>query len=303
MGKCLSKRITYQANRSTSLVSLTTINSTRKTVRPTSVTTNFIRQPTSVASQGSLALCLEGCTKGELTLVEAYLKTGGDVNCKKVIDGTDRNPLLTACCHGHVQIIKLLHEYGAQVDLQNNQGWTALMQASQNGRCEVVRLLHEYGAQVDLQNNGGWSALMAASADGHCEVVKLLHEYGAHVDLQNNDGLSALMAASYCGHFEVVKLLLQYGAQVDLQKNDGWSALMAASVDGHCEVVKLLLQYGAQVDLQHNGALMIASQNGHSETVEILQSIMHNSATEERDQPQARTIINVSSCMLDNNSL
>ena len=130
-------------------------------------------------SQVSPTLCLEACAKGELTLVETYLKNGGDVNCKVVVDGIEWTLIMKASYHGHVHIVNLLHEYGAQVDLKNNGGWSALMAASQNGRCEVVKLLHEYGAQVDLQENKGWSALMIASQNGHCEVVKLLHEYGA----------------------------------------------------------------------------------------------------------------------------
>ena len=201
--------------------------------------------------------------------------------------------------NGHSEVVELLHEYGAQVDLQSYNGWTALMVASQNGHSEivelvdlhnndgvtalivasknghseVVKLLHECGAQVDLQSDDGSTALMAASKNGHSEVVKLLHEYGAQVDLQNNDGWTALMAASLNGHSEVVKLLHEYGAQVDLQDNDGWTALMVASQDGHSEVVKLLHKYGAQVDLQDNDgwtALMAASQDGHSEVVKLL---------------------------------
>ena len=61
-------------------------------------------------------------------------------------------------------------ENGAQVDLQKENGWCALMSASQNGHTEVVKILLENGAQVDLQNNG-FSALMIASLNGHAEVV------------------------------------------------------------------------------------------------------------------------------------
>ena len=171
--------------------------------------------------------------------------------------------MIVTSVNGHSEVVKQLHQYGAQVDLQNNNGSTALMGACQNGHSEVVKLLHQYGAQVDLQNNNGSTALMGACQNGHSEVVKLLHKYGAQVDLQNNDGWTALMATSQNGHSEVVKLLHQYGAQVDLQNNDGWTALIVASQNGHFEVVKLLLQYGAQVDLQNKDrrtALMAASE-------------------------------------------
>ena len=64
----------------------------------------------------------------------------------------------------------------------------------------MAKLLLENGAQVDLQQNDGWSALMLASRCGHCEVAKLLLENGAQVDLQQNDRSSALISASQNGH-------------------------------------------------------------------------------------------------------
>ena len=58
------------------------------------------------------------------------------------------------------------------------------MKASQDGHTEVIKLLHEYSAHLDLQKKDGWTALMEASQDGHTKVIKLLREYGAQVYLQ-----------------------------------------------------------------------------------------------------------------------
>lgn len=44
-------------------------------------------------------------------------------------------------------------------------------------------------------------------------------------------------------------MLLKSGAEVDPQDVDGMSALMIATENGHTEVIKSLLQKGAQVDL------------------------------------------------------
>ena len=48
------------------------------------------------------------------------------------------------------------------------------MAAILNGHTEVVKLLLEKGAQVDIQDSSGWTALMDAGLKGHTEVVKLL---------------------------------------------------------------------------------------------------------------------------------
>ncbi len=62
------------------------------------------------------------------------------------------------------------------------------MIATQNGHAEVVKVLLENGAQVNLQAEDGWSVLMIASKNGHAEVVQILLENGSQVNLQEKDG-------------------------------------------------------------------------------------------------------------------
>ncbi len=67
-------------------------------------------------------------------------------------------------------MIKLLLDCGAQVNSQDNVGWSSLMLTSSNGDSEVVKLLLDSGAQVDLQNNVGRSYLRVASSNGDSDV-------------------------------------------------------------------------------------------------------------------------------------
>ena len=86
-------------------------------------------------------------------------------------------------------------------------GATPLILASQAGHLEVVRLLCEAGADKDRADNSGDTVLMYASSSGHLEVVRLLCEAGADKDKANQDGDTALLYASSMGHLEVVRLL------------------------------------------------------------------------------------------------
>ena len=65
---------------------------------------------------------------------------------------------------GHSKVVKILLENGATVDMQNNEGDTALLIASNEGYPEVARLLLKSCAQVD---NIGRSALMLACSKGY----------------------------------------------------------------------------------------------------------------------------------------
>ena len=60
--------------------------------------------------------------------------------------------------------------------------------ASEDGYLETVKFLVEQGADVDHQNNNGDTALIEASWCGHLETVKFLVEQEADVNLQNNSG-------------------------------------------------------------------------------------------------------------------
>ena len=53
------------------------------------------------------------------------------------------------------------------------------MMASQNGHLDVVRVLLDKGAEVNAKRIDGTTALMVASQNGHREVVRELLEKGA----------------------------------------------------------------------------------------------------------------------------
>ena len=67
--------------------------------------------------------------------------------------------------NGHVEVVRLLLEAGADKNLGNIIGSTALVLAAQPGREEVLRLLLEAGADTNLADNGDSTALMLASAN------------------------------------------------------------------------------------------------------------------------------------------
>lgn len=100
-----------------------------------------------------------------------------------------------------------------------------LVKASERGNTEQVRELLDAGADVDIKDNDGWTALMWSAYQGHSDTARLLLDAGADVDIQDNNGWTALIYAAALGYADTVKLLLDAGADIDIQNNSGWTAL------------------------------------------------------------------------------
>lgn len=84
---------------------------------------------------------------------------------------------------------------------------TPLLIASGSGHLDVVKLLVEAGAEVDAMTDAGWTPLRAACAAGHAAVVKYLVERGAELGARGTER-NCLIAASthpFVSDYDVTK--------------------------------------------------------------------------------------------------
>ena len=78
--------------------------------------------------------------------------------------------------------------------------------------CPYTRALIDAGADINIEDKDGWTALIWASQCGHTETAKALIDAGADINIEDRQGWTALMWASHYGHTETVKLLIDAGA-------------------------------------------------------------------------------------------
>jgi ankyrin repeat protein len=88
-----------------------------------------------------------------------------------------------------------------------------LLEAVRLNEIEEVKKLIEKGADVNVVDEYGATALYWASYKGHSEIVKILIEAGADVNVVNRDGETALYWTSSWGYSEIVKILKEAGAK------------------------------------------------------------------------------------------
>jgi uncharacterized protein len=130
--------------------------------------------------------------------------------------------LTKAAYKGNADEVEQLLKNGVNPN-QRQMGITALMTACNRGHVDVVRILLDKGADVNAKDWEGWTALMAASAgaahdnnqnkEERClEIVKLLMDRGANVNQKGRRLQTALKDADDAGHKRVKELLIQCGA-------------------------------------------------------------------------------------------
>ncbi|CAN9387812.1 unnamed protein product [Alternaria alternata] len=207
--------------------------------------------------------------EGHLGVIEVLLEAGADINAMQ----SDDTALIRATSRGHKETVALLLDKGAEVNALNGYKSNAIQVASSNGNKEILEVLLDKGADVNAVAVEGDTALQKASYKGHKEIVDLLIGRGTNVHAQGHWYGTAIQAASYGGYKEIVELLLDKGANINAQGGRYGNALQAASHNGHTECIELLLDKGADINAQGGllgNALEAACASGGKETAELL---------------------------------
>jgi len=124
---------------------------------------------------------LYAAAEGRIEILKATLAAGADLKDTNRYRGTG---LIPAAHHGHVEAVKLLLATAIDKDHINNLGWTALLEAvilgdGGSAHTEIVRLLTEAGANINIADRDGMTPLAHARKSGYSGMVRILSAAGA----------------------------------------------------------------------------------------------------------------------------
>lgn len=172
-------------------------------------------------------------------------------------DDTKLAPLHIAAEYGLVGAVVELLRADAKFEVQDREGRTPLMTATENKHAVVVeqllKALSKYDSvrsPLEMLDNLGRTPLLWASIVDFPEGVELLIDAGADSNAGTLESKSTpLIAASSLGYQDIAELLLKGNpdgrAYPNLQDADGGTALHASLIGEHFKIVKLLLNAGA----------------------------------------------------------
>ncbi|XP_008413524.1 caskin-1 isoform X7 [Poecilia reticulata] len=194
------------------------------------------------------------------------------------IDGF--SPLHHAALNGNLELVSLLLESQAAVDIRDQKGMRPLHYAAWLGKAEPMKMLLKSGSSVNGQSDEGQIPLHLSAQHGHYEVSEMLLQHQSNPCIVDNAGKTPLDLACEFGRVGVVQLLLSSNmcaALLEPKKGDtadpnGTSPLHLAAKNGHIDIIRLLIQAGIDINRQTKAgtALHEAALCGKTEVVRLL---------------------------------
>jgi ankyrin repeat protein len=185
----------------------------------------------------------------------------------------DDSALLDATKRGDVAAVRSLLGEGADPNVTQGAGLSALHMAAQEGNLEIAKLLLGAGAKVEAKTQiGEYTPLHLASEGAHASIVRALLEVGADPGaVTTTTGVTPLhLAAKTVNGEGAVRELLEHGAAVNAEEaSAGQTALMFAASYGRVAAVRELLSHGADPAIS-------------TEVVDVLKRMAIDNAAEER---------------------
>jgi serine/threonine-protein phosphatase 6 regulatory ankyrin repeat subunit B len=181
---------------------------------------------------------------GDSEQMRALMADGVDVNIRD-IDGN--TALLIACEKGDMEIADLLIDEGASVEVRNCDERTPLMEAAKHRTMgvELVQRLYQADPNLDLnaQDTQGETALLEAARAGEPDTVECLVQRGANINAANRRGATPLIEMARHPHPQPIRILLERGANACARDADHRTAIIEAAKHGNTDILAMLLEH------------------------------------------------------------
>jgi len=228
-------------------------------------------KPNEKNDLGETALMWCAQDADEVKLLVSY---GADLNIKSNKGNT---AFLIACKGvGQTENVKWMAEQGADCQVVNKLGETALSRAAQLGDTSLVMFLLGKNIDINAKDKRGYSALIIAVSYENWENTKLLLDKTPDNAASDSILGAALTYAVVLDNPEIVVDMLKKVKNIDWTDPEGYTALMWAVYNEHIytEIVKSILERKPKIDHHANdgsSAISWALKKGNTPVIQLLQ--------------------------------
>lgn len=156
------------------------------------------------------------------------------------------DPLFEAAERGNYVDAQKAILAGSSPNVRGRKRVTALMSAARAGSVEIVTLLLDHNAILNLTDSEGNTALIHAALNDFENVVEILLRAGASINQANKQGKTAVMRAAAAGSSFSVSVLLSAGADYSMTDFTGRTAFDLARENRQNQVLKILKEADAK---------------------------------------------------------
>lgn len=129
--------------------------------------------------------------KGDVKKAEKLLNNGADINTRYTEQEAPmcggETPLIMASNLGNTKMVAMLLSKGGDPNVTND-GFSALQYAVEQGHIAIVRMLVDKGAEINKADPNGYYPLHYAASHGRIEIVKYLLSKGADANVKSLEG-------------------------------------------------------------------------------------------------------------------
>lgn len=232
------------------------------------------------ANNKELKLLFNAIEKNDLNAIKKIVNENNIIiNSKREKDR--KTPILLAAEKNNINIIELLINNEADINIMDKEGKTPLLEAVKNDNYELVKLLLDNGAEPNLDLFAFNTPLVAAIKNQNLKMVNLLLENGANPNTkvyEKDDYLDSSVSPIYIAtrleNIDLINLLIKFNADLNEKSHtEGMTPLILAITRNNLNIINLLLTNKVDLNIKtnySNTALMNAASSSTKKVVELL---------------------------------
>ncbi len=237
-----------------------------------------------------------------LTAVQQSLSEGADVNAA---DEQGKTPLVYAVAAGNPEMVALLLESGAAVDILDSSAMSPAAMAAWKGRVDILKQLVARGGDLHrryrMENGQAGTLLHIAVLNKDMELARYLLSEQVSTEIRNSDAESPLMLAAAMDSLPMVKLLVEHGANLYADRGFGGTLLDSEMFQPSPQIKRYLQEVERQrlSAFPTPGWAACLREDTHDTTIDLpaLQSYLQQGGSPEGRDAHGRTLLHyVAAC-------